>query len=108
MSNGRRSVTGKFPTALVRSMELTSSTFATGGLGTAQTLMCFGAAGAKTTRVEGFTPVREVPFRFSLLRTTLTECSRAFACMLERGKACEVASEDAFSEVSLGQSRKFS
>ena len=54
------------------------------------------------TQVEGFTPIREVPFRFSLLRTTLTECSRAFARTLERGKACEVASEDAFSEVSLG------
>src|SRR6266576_6390650 len=94
--------TGKFPTALVRSMELTSSTFATGGLRTARTLMCFGAAGVETTRVEGFTPIREVPFRFSLLRTTLTECSQAFARTLERGKACEVASEDAFSEVSLG------
>ena len=75
---------GEFPTALVRFTELTSSTFATGGLGTARTLMCFGAAGAETTRVEGFTPIREFPFGGSLLRTVLVDCSTGFTRMLGR------------------------
>src|SRR6266550_3503527 len=41
-------------------------------------------AGTKTTRLGGVAPIREFPFRGSLLRTVLVDCSTGFTRMLGR------------------------
>src|SRR6266576_3071377 len=58
-------------------------------------------AGAETTRLAGFAPIRELPFGGSLLRTVLLGCSRALARSLERGKGREMVSVDAVSKPDL-------
>src|SRR6266576_3517448 len=94
--------TGECFIALVpRFSMLTSFLVVAGGLKAAQRFTCTGEAGAETTRLEGFAPIREFPFRGSLSRTVLLGCSRALARSLERGKGCETVSVDAISKLDL-------
>ncbi len=58
-------------------------------------------AGAETTRLAGFAPIRELPLGGSLSRTVLLGCSRALARSLERGEGPEMASVDAVSKLDL-------
>src|SRR6266550_292683 len=77
--------TGESFIALVpRFSMLTSFLVVAGGLKAAQWFTCTGEAGAETTRLEGFAPIREFPFGGSLLRTVLVDCSTGFTRMLGR------------------------
>ena len=94
--------TGERFIALVpRFSVLTSFLVVAGGLKAACRFTRTGEAGAETTRLEGFAPIRELPFGGSLLRTVLLGCSRALARSLERGKGRETVSVDAVSKPDL-------
>src|SRR6266576_1781130 len=93
--------TGECLTALFPFTVLTSFLIVTGRFTTARAVTHIGEAGAETTRLEGFTPIRELPFGGSLLRTVLLCCSRALARSLERGKGREMVSIDAVSKPDL-------
>ena len=60
-----------------------------------------GEVDSEVTRLEGFVPIRELPFGGSLLRTVLLGCSRALARSLERGEGHETVSVDAVSKLDL-------
>src|SRR6266576_3657645 len=94
--------TGECFIALVpRFSVLTSFLVVAGGLNAACRFTHTREAGAETTRLEGFAPIRELPFRGSLLRTVLLGCSQALARSLERGKGREMVSVDAVSKPDL-------
>ena len=54
-------------------------------------------AGTETTRLEGITPIRELPIGGSLLRMVSFDCSIGFMHTPERGGGLKMASEDTVS-----------
>ena len=80
--------TGECFIALIpRFSVLTSFLVVAGGLKAARWFTHTGEAGVEMTRLEGFAPIRELPFGGSLLRTVLLGCSQALAHSLSEAKA---------------------